>query len=233
MSEKITDLVKKLLRLARCNAASPAEAAQALNRAMELIDRHRLDIAALDLDEETEKLVCEQILVGERISFIKRKVNVLLLLHFKVRTCWRWRYLAIVGFENDVTLAGYAFDFLVRACTRATSDFAAQERKARRKVNATKKKNFIVGWMYGVSTNLIDPEAERAKLDDSKTALVIAERKKRVESFYHDQFPKATPTKQPEIGKNRSALYRGFKEGEKVTITTPLPSGSSPALFLE
>lgn len=81
----IVDRVKKLLRLARDNAATPAEAAQALNRAMKLITDHRIDAATLDLDEETEQLVCEHIHIGSRISAIKLQVGGILRRYFHVR----------------------------------------------------------------------------------------------------------------------------------------------------
>lgn len=135
------DKIKKLLRLARCKAASPAEAAQALNRALQLIEHHRIDIAALDLDEDTERIVCEHIHVGDRLSLIKRLVNGILLNYFHVRTCIDRPRLTVIGYENDVSIARYVFDFLVGACTRALRDYAQSERKARRKITLVKKTN--------------------------------------------------------------------------------------------
>jgi len=215
------DKIKKLLRLAQNKAASPAEAANALRRALELVDRHNLDIESLNLDEEQEKLFSSSIPMGERRSFIKRQVNGILLNHFHVRTCWGYCKLYIVGFEHDVTIAGYVFDFLVRALTKALSEFAAQERKHRRKVTVLKKKNFIQGWIYGVAANLRE-RAPEDTLDDSRAALICANREKQVDAYFDQEFPDIVTSKPVKIQKNTTALMKGWLQGQSVSITTPL-----------
>jgi hypothetical protein len=234
MSSELTivERVKKLLRLARDKAAAQAEAAQALNRALELIRQHEIDVAALDLDEPTERLVCERVHVGWSISFIKRRVNTILLTYFKVRTIWDRPNLAIVGFESDVTIAGYVFHFLVRACSEALKEYVQGERKARRKVTTRKKQGFIQGWIYGVASNLIQPDQPRSEIDDSNTALVLAAKQKAVERHFADLFPNAVHSKPPKASLNKTSLWSGYLRGKETTITTPLEGTSAEPLLL-
>lgn len=219
----IIDRIKKLLRLARDKAATPAEAGNALNRALELIQQHEIDIATLDLDEPTEKLVCERIHVGQAVSFIKRRVNLIVIHYFRVRTIWERPDLAVVGFETDVTIAGYVFAFLVRACSQALKDYVAAERKGRRKVTTRKKQSFIQGWMYGVATTLRDPDAPCHEIQDSKTALIIAEKKSQVDKHFEQLFPDCISSPIRKKPFNKTALWHGYRRGKDTSITTPHP----------
>lgn len=230
MSEHI-EKIKKLLRLSKDKAATPAEAALALKRALDLINRHNLDIDSLNLDEESEKLVYEYISVGRRISFIKRRVNGILLNYFHVRTIWSYGQLAVVGFEHDVTIAGYVFHFLVRACTSALSQFVANERLARRKITDKKKKSFVQGWMYGVASNLRKDD-QGGNLEDQKAAIIIANREKQVASYFDQVFPKTRSVKIAHEKPIKSALYRGYLEGQITSITTPLKGREQEPLRL-
>lgn len=157
---KHVETIKALLRLARDRAASPAEAALALNRALELIAKHNIDIATLDLDGPTERLVNERVHVGERISQIKFLVAGILQEFFHCRICISRPHLRIVGRESDVTIATYVFDFLVRAASSGLRDYCVRERKARRKITGPKRANYTRGWIYAVSSNLRPPVAE-------------------------------------------------------------------------
>ncbi len=229
----IINRVKKLLRLARDKAATPAEAGNALNRALDLIHQHEIDIATLDLDEPTENLICQRIRVGQSISFIKRRVNLILLHYFKVRTIWERPYLAIVGFETDVTIAQYVFAFLVRSCSSAVKDYAAAERKARRKVTTRKKQGFIQGWMYGVSTTLRDPNTPAQAIEDNKTALILSEKKRQVDAHFEQLFPDSISSPIQKKPLNKSALWSGYVRGKDTSITTPIQGTSKPDLQLQ
>jgi hypothetical protein len=226
----IVERIKKLLRLARDKAASPAEAANALNRALELIRQHEIDIAGLDLDEPTERLVCEHIHLGERVSLIKFLIAGVLENYFRVRVCISRPKLAVVGFETDVTIAGYVFAFLVRACTQGLKAFCDGERKSRRKVTTLKKESYVRGWIYGIACNLRGSD-QAGHLSDSHTALVVA-KKGLIEREFDRLFPNTTSSRRPSARKNHDALVTGYGHGRKTTITTPLPGSASGVLLL-
>lgn len=241
---KHVEQIKKLLRLARDKAASPAEAANALNRAMDLIAKHDVDVATLDLDEETDNLVRENIPCGARISTIKFLIAGLLENYFKVRICLskrrdfdprRWRMtsestIAIVGAESDVQIAIYVFEFLCGAATRAQSAWASEEKKARRKVTGNKKDSFQRGWIYGVSTQLRKPEAA---VRDSRAAIVLSNRQRALDAFFEEQFPGTETIRRAKKRVVRSAIEQGFAAGRKTQINAPLNAGKSGQLCLE
>lgn len=231
MSENIASLVQKLLRLAKCQGATPAEAANALARALELIDKHNIDIASLDLDQEAERLICDRIHIGQRMSLIKRLVSGVVRAYFNVRTCIDYPHLAILGFEQDVAIAGYVFDYLVRAATDAVKTYAAEEKSARRKVTSRKKNSFIQGWIYGVSSNLGE-KREAAILEDSKLAIVLSTRKERVAAYFSEVFPRSVVVKHRQQSRNKKAIWRGFCKGQGVTIHQPLTGSTSAVLKL-
>jgi len=233
MSDSISEKVKNLLRLARCKGATPAEAASALNKALELIDRHQIDVASLNLDEQTEALVEERVEVGWRVSLVKKLVGEILVNYFPVRCCLHRNHLVVIGFEQDVSIAGYVFSFLVGACNRSVSDYVKREKKARRKVSLEKKQNFIRGWMYGVAHNLRRADHTSPTLEDSKTALVVADRKRRIESRFDELFPTAKDLKIEEGRKNSTALTSGWLAGKSTSIHQPLSNTQQGTLLLQ
>ena len=219
------DLIKKLLRLGRDKAASPAEASQALNRAMELIRKHDVDIATLDLDDEGERMVLERIEIGWRVSLTKHHAMKILINHFNVHVVLSRPDAAILGAESDVAIAIYVFEFILGACTRATVVWAKREKAERRKTTGQKRLAFQQGWFYGLRDGLKPPGEATGILDDSKAAIVIAERKKRLDDFVAEQFPETTTVVRKNPRMNRSAIYQGFIAGRETKIHKPLASG--------
>lgn len=217
--------IKKLLRLARDRAASPAEAAQALTRAMEMIARHDLDLAEINLDEPTEKFIRDHIHVGQRVSLIKKLVATILERFFSVRVCLTSPRLAVLGRESDVQIALYVFDFLVRSCTRALANYAARERAARRKITAGKKEWFIRGWMYGVSSNL---EPVKAQIEAAGARSIILVRQAALDDYFDAEFSETRTITIQKGRTNRSALVSGWQAGKSTNIRTPLNGRTAP-----
>lgn len=226
----IVERVKKLLRLARDKAAAPAEAELALSRALDLIEQHEIDAADLNLDEPTERLVCERVRVGQRVSLIKFLVAGVLEGYFRVRVCISRPDLSVVGFETDVTIAGYVFAFLVRACSQGLEGFCDHERKRRRKATTLKKESYVRGWIYGVTKNLRAPD-QAGNLSDSHTAVVVT-KQGQIEREFDRLFPYTRSVHRQGTRSNRSAIKAGYGDGRKTTIATPLAgSGGGPLLL--
>lgn len=227
------DLIKKLLRLARCKAASHAEASLALNRAMELIRKHDVDVATLDLDDAGERMVLERIEIGWRVSLAKHHALRVLLNHFNVDVVLSKPDAAILGTQSDVAIAIYVFEFILGACTRATSAWAKREKAARRKTTGAKRLSFQQGWFYGLRDGLKRPDETTGTLDDSRTSLVIAERRRRLEAFVDEQFPKRTEVKRKPPRENKTAIWKGFLAGRETRINKPLDAPADGPLLLE
>jgi hypothetical protein len=224
--------IKKLLRLARDGAASPAEAAVALERAMDLMARHNIEVSELDLDAETERFVTERVRVGARLSEAKYLIGNLVMTYFPVRLTIFSKYgfkrgrlvpekeLAFMGTEQDVAIAIYVFDFLVGASSRAMSAYVAGEKKARRRATPRKKAGFLQGWVYGVASRLKRPEATAA-LGEGK-AIILKRRETALAAYAREQFPNAGEIDREKKKTNDDALTAGWIEGRKTTVRTPV-----------
>jgi hypothetical protein len=139
--------------------------------------------------------------------------------------------MALVGFESDVTIAQYVFDYVTRTCSKSLSEFSAREKKARRVVNDKKKKAYVHGWMTGLAQNLRRPETQEA-LGDSG-ALVLVKRAERVKQFFEELFPDAkTAKRKAENVNHKGALTSGFLAGKDTTINTAIAGHRPETLFL-
>jgi hypothetical protein len=227
----IVTLIKKLLRLARDKAASPAEASQALNRAMELIQRHNVDAAALDLDTEEESFVTEKIEIGWRTSLAKHHALLMVDNYFGVRVVLSRPHAAIMGRESDVAIARYVWSFLLGAINRATTAWATAEKKARRKTTGQKRQAFQQGWFYGLRASLSKPAAE---LPDTRTGIVLATRAAQLKAYADQQFPHtAEVPKRKSPRQNKAAIYQGYIAGRSTTIHKPLARSTNETFLLE
>jgi hypothetical protein len=223
MDTAILDKIKKLLRLGQ--SSNRHEAELAVSRAFELAARHNIDLADVDLDDETRRILHKEFHIGERFSLIRKLTINILMTFFKVnivlaRPVWRF-----VGTETDIEIAIYIHEFLTAACSRSLREF---ERAERRKLSVNKRNNFIAGFMYGISSNLRDAKEQMA-VEDSKTAVALRDKENR-DKYVDDHWK--THYVDWDIGrKNRDALMEGFHAGDKTQISKGL-DGKSPGRFL-
>lgn len=221
--------IKRLLRLGR--SPNPHEAALAMEKAFALAQRHRIDVSALDLDEEeAERIAHEWFHIGKRLSFLQKRALAIVITFFHVDACVSPPRIVFVGTPGDVAIAWYVYEFLVQQGRRWLREFEADERKARRKVFKAKSQNFVQGFIYGISTQL-KKRSETIVLEDSKTALVLAEQKRQRDAYLNELVPGTTTKKLTDVeSRNRIALMRGFERGQATRINQPLRDGERLAL---
>lgn len=230
------DKIKKLLRLARAEGATPAEASLALSRALDLIQHHNIDIAALNLDGDDERFVQEQIEIGWRRSLAKDHAIRILINYFNVRCVLTKPYVAVMGTESDVAIATYVFNFILGACARATAEWAKVERAARRKTTGQKRLAFQQGWFWGLRAGLPKRnEGTPEELQDqSPAAIMLADRSARLRAFEAEQFPDTEECPDLKAPRNhRTAAHSGFIAGRSTTIHKPLAGSANAQLQLE
>ncbi len=214
MNDSLVEKIKKLLRLGQ--SSNQHEAELALQRAFELASRHKIDLAGIDIDEETKKILHEHFRVGARFSLIRKLTLTIVQRFFNVRVIVATPNLIFVGTEMDIQIATYVHGFLTSACSRSLRQFEAAER---RKLSKTKRTGFIAGFMYGVATKL-DHAKERLAIDDTKTALIQLEAKKR-DDYVDENFQ--TESYKIEKGRpNASAMMAGFHTGKNLEINPAL-----------
>jgi len=215
----IAEKIKKLLRLGK--SSNRHEAERALEAAFRLARKYRVDVESLDLDEESETLAHEWFAFTKRASFLQCRALNVVMHFFRVDVCiHHTSRLLFVGRPVDVMIAHYVFEFIVRAGKLELRGFERLERAMRRKMSTGKRKQFVQGFIYGITRQLHEVERE-VVLDDSKTALITADELRR--KRYLDELVPGLVTKQVESGRaNKTALMHGFARGQQTQISQPL-----------
>ena len=219
------DKIKKLLRLSK--SSNQHEAELALARAMEMSERYHLDLHDIDLGEDCNRIVQERVHVGARISFTRRLVLGLVNSFFRVTVIFGHPKIALVGEKADIEIATYAYEFLVGACSRATSEFARQRRG---RLSKTKKCSFVQGFIYGVSSTLRKTRADLAE-NNPGMSLAIRTAEQQRNDFIGRNIP-TKPIKFEQPRTNRTAIVDGYIAGQKTKILPAVRSSAAAPIAL-
>lgn len=230
-SATIIERIKKLLRLAADKRGNRHEAERALHLAWELAEKHRVGVESLNLDEESERLMHEHFDVGQRYDRLRRGIFQLLRAYFHVSTCLCGHTMMVVGKPNDVLIARYVHDFLLRAGRERLRAYEGAEKSQRRRVTTNKRGGYIYGFICGLSV-MLDGAREAMPLTDSQTALVIAEAAKR-ESYVAGEVGPTRDLKALPDRKNKSATWIGYLDGRTTNIHQPLTGTAGAPLLLK
>jgi hypothetical protein len=217
-SEDIIDKIRKLLRLAQ-GATNSHEAGLALERALQLAARHKIDVAGLDLDPEIERIIHERFPIGERLSYISKLTLNVVVEFFHVDVCVRKPDVVFAGAATDVTIAYYIFGFLSGSCRRALSAF---EKEKKRKPSQLRRQNFVAGWIRGIRAQLNRAQKETLALEDNKFALALADHERRRRQYMDELIPHQHAIRTPPPRSVPTAAMAGFLEGRTTSIRTPL-----------
>lgn len=227
-SAAVLERIKKLLRLAADKRGNPHEAERAAQLAFELATRYHVDLAGLDLDDESEAIAHDFMHCGERLTALRQGVLSILLNFFHVSVCVSRPRVIFAGRPTDIAIAKFVHDFLLRAGTDCLKAYDRAERVAKRRMTTAKRAGFIAGFVYGVMSTLRQA-GSTLQLDDAKTALICAEEKAR-EAEMDKVAPNRHKVKRIETRKNQTALQRGFTAGRETKIQTPIGGGQRLAL---
>ncbi len=230
-SAAMIERIKKLLRLGADKRGNAHEAERAMQLAFELAEKFRVDVSGLDLDEESARLVHEHWPVGERYDRLRRGVFSVLRTYFHVTTCFCRPQMLIIGKPQDVLIARYVHDFLMRAGRECLRAFEREQKAQRRRMTPAKRSGYVAGFIYGVFAKL--GEARKTMpLDDSQTALVVAEEAKR-DALLGELVPKMTKMKALDGRRNKTAIMAGYHDGRATQIHQPLAGTPGATLLLQ
>lgn len=230
-AESIIERIKKLLRLGADARGNAHEAERALQLAFELAEKHRVDVESLELDEKTARVVHERWHTGRRFDRIRRAVFSLLQTFFHVTVCLSGAEMIVVGRPQDITIARYVHDFLLRTARECLRAWEAAEKSARRRVTLNKRANYITGFFWGISHKL-RKSREAIPLTDKQGALVVAEQAER-EAAMNGLAPKRRTLPALESRRHLDSLASGLRDGEKTNIHTPLGATPGAPLLLQ
>lgn len=118
----IIDKIRKLLRLGRDSAASPAEAASAMAKALQLAAEHGIDLGKLPADDGKGGGMTHQTENSTK-GMAQHQASRLVKRHFGVQTLFDSTGLKpvvhFIGLEENCHLARYCYVFLVRSMNTA------------------------------------------------------------------------------------------------------------------
>lgn len=226
-SKATLEKIRKLLRLAKDKAASPAEAEAAAQAACELATRHHVDTASLNLDAHEEALIGKYLKRGKNDRLTKGVLGVLRH-YFHVQTCGCGSQVLFVGRETAVVIAEYMFAFLVRAGRTAASEYERAEKRQRRRMTPLKRDNFFAGFSWGLHAKLRETHGAM-ELTDNQTAIILVEANARDAKL--TELVGATEEVKPKpLKRTLSAASAGFRAGSSTEWQTPTSAGERLAL---
>ncbi len=232
VSSGLLDKIKKLLRLA--SSSNPHEAALAMSRAMALADRANLDLSTLNDDDDVGEIIQRWLPVGSRLSREKQLSLGIIQTYFNVTPVFfpRRGELAFIGLDSDIAIAEYVFSFLTQSSRGCLKAYEAIEKAERRKATGTKKANFLAGFFYGIAQQLKNQRQELI-LEDSKFAIVLADRAKAREEYSDNHLGKTRAVNLKKPRRNLSALESGYEDGRRTSISPGLETSRPPTALLE
>lgn len=221
-SKATLEKIRKLLRLAKDKAASPAEAERAAQAACELATRHHVDTASLNLDEHEEALIGKYLKLGRNDRLAKGVLGVLRS-YFHIQTCGCGSQVLFVGRETAVAIAEFMWAFLLRAGRSALMEFEAAEKRQRRRMTPLKRENFLAGFTWGLHSKLGKTHGAM-ELTDNQTAIILVEKQARDAKLTELIGETTTVTMKP-LKRTLSAASAGFRAGKTTEWNTPVGTG--------
>ena len=229
-AEPIIERIKKLLRLAADKRGNAHEAERAMQLAFELAERHRIDVAGLDLDEESARLVHERWEIGWRFDRLRRGIFALLQTYFHVTVCVSRPQMIVIGRPQDVLIARYVHDFLLRAGRECLRKYEAEQKDSGRRMTTNKRAGYLAGFIYGIGSKLA-ASRKTMPLTDSMAALVVVEDAAR-DQMLAKLVPMRADLARLEGRKNPTAVMAGYLDGRATTINQPLSGAPGGPLAL-
>lgn len=218
-SRSTLDRIRKLLRLAKDKAATPAEAEAAAQAACELATRHHVDTASLNLDEHEEAII-GRYLKAARNDRLAKGVRGVLRSYFHVETCFCGKTVLFVGRETAVAIAEYMWDFLVRNGRSACRAYEDAEKRQRRRMTTLKRDNFLAGFCWGLHSKLGETRSAM-QLTDNQQQIVLVEEQARLVKL-EELSGGTVQAKVKPLKRRLSAAGAGFIAGQATEINTPI-----------
>jgi hypothetical protein len=219
----ILEKIKKLLRLS--GSSNPHEAALALAKALALADEHNLKLC------EIEREATDRVELGRK-DFAKRQrmayewhlgFNVIQN-YFNVSVCYGQYEFTLIGREDDIAVAHYVFDFLVRKAREVVSE----RKRLGYYLSGLQIKNLKQGFFDGIYHQLQLKRFEMVAAN-CKFSLVLANQQQARLDEMARLFGKVRERKIKEPASSPHEYQIGYREGFNTVITVPLEAGTPNA----
>ncbi|HPA20940.1 MAG TPA: DUF2786 domain-containing protein [Verrucomicrobiae bacterium] len=216
--------IRRLLKLGNDAAASPAEAEQALSRAMALSRQYHVDAAALaTADEVEEPIEHRRIEVGLRFSFNRKQAACICRDFFSVETVISETDLVMIGTAADLTIAEYVFEYCAATASRALSRWVGGRRLA-----TSTRASFVEGFYTAIARGLRNARQDQAAEADAFALAVVDRGIERRRAYFKKMFPETRSVPTRSGRRNHTAAAYGYLKGREVQIR-PALNGNRPA----
>lgn len=226
--------IRKLLALG--GSDNEHEAALAVQRARELLDRHRLDFAGLAEDQE---LIHRTIDTGSRTLPVHRKtICAILETNFEVRVVCASLYdpladcsfktIELLGREEDVAIAEHCYHFL----ENRLQTLWEQNRHAYAGNGRIARKSYYLGLLAGFRQTLErnpQPAQQPTRQPTPASNLPEIQRQQRLEAFVATRFPRLRRMRGQSSRMDRAAYHEALAAGREIVLQRPVASGSDSA----
>lgn len=225
---QIIDKVRKLLALGQ--SANEHEAALAMQRARELLERHRLDFASL---AEQQQLVHRTINTGSQTLPAHRKsICALLESQFGVRVICASLYepladcslktIELLGPEEDVAIAEHCYHFLENRL-----EVLWQQNRHRFPGGGLRaRKSYFLGILAGFQQNLRRSPAVKTPLPEQGPAptskLPSLRAEERLDAFVAWRFPRLSRRRGRPVSMHGEAYRQAVATGRELTLHRPV-----------
>lgn len=216
-TKKALNRVKKLLRLARDRAATPAEAAAAMAKAAAIAGEHGIEHDSIDTGGDSHQPgtgPLSHAKVKTDSGPAARMAVTLIQDQFGCRAIFAGKELVIVGPGAFVHVAGYAFTYIRR------SMLAAWRHRPDKRVR--NRRCFLAGYAGAIERDMPDNFRNHTIIPDDKFESYLQE------SVWPGQSLRLSDVPQRKIKKwSGKAAWAGFQAGNRNSIRGALPAAAS------
>lgn len=215
------DRVNKLLSLA--SSANEHEAALAMQRAQEILAKHRLERA-----QQSQDAGCDYWFVPLRTKRVDATTKVIFSIlrsfyfvkpifmdYFDAKDLQVYKAYDVCGNTEDLRMAEYVYEFLKR-----TVESLWQEHRRQTVTTGAAKRSYCLGVLRGFQQKLSESQA-KMKLAPESPALVVRE-SKALDSFLAARYPRLVKGAGIAGARDRDSYAAGVDDGKKIVLNKPI-----------
>ena len=213
--------VNKLLSLA--SSTNEHEAALAMQRAQEILTKHRLDRV-----QHAQKSACDFWFVPLRTKRVDAPTKIIFSIlrsfyfvkpiftdYFDAKDLQVYKAYDVAGNTEDLQMAEYVYEFLNRT---VESLWGEHQRQTRAKGGV--KRSYCLGVLRGFQQKLTDSQT-KVKMDSGSQALVVQENKA-LEDFLSNRYPRLVSGAGIAGARHRDSYSAGVDDGKRIVLNKPI-----------
>lgn len=242
--ERIKEKIRRLKSLAKDEAASVGEVANALAAAEKLCQEYNLILADID-ENELNKELKESIIekkVEVRHSRINaaRSMNTMICKLYECTTFYNYdsTYQTIIGIESDIELALYAIDIAHSAMDLSWKKYMKSDEFedyiadgfSRNQIRRDFNKGFAMQVMDLVRAMIADKEALE-KMQESKCTALVIRKEAEITEYKNKNYPNLRSSRGSITTHLRGAVEAGRQEGSKVRFDKAINQTSTKITY--